>query len=102
MADGIFHLGLYQTVDKKKILNEDGNKNVRWRLISRALYDLAKDDLNLKSWSPKAYFKPQIRKLKSEMRAKLKLAKSKQERKNIRQQYIQKIKQLRQQFKSVK
>jgi len=57
VADGIFHLGLYKTVNKRKILNEDWNKNVRWRLISRSLYVMYKDDLNLKHWSKKAYYK---------------------------------------------
>jgi len=57
VADWIFHLWLFPTVNNKKILNEDGNKNVRWRLISRSLYALLKDDLNLKHWSKKAYYK---------------------------------------------
>jgi hypothetical protein len=35
VADWIFHLWLYKTKNRKKILNEDWNKNVRWRLISR-------------------------------------------------------------------
>ena len=46
-ADGLFHLGLHKTVNHKKILNEDGNKNVRWRLISKTLYFLLKEDLHL-------------------------------------------------------
>jgi len=57
VADWIFHLWLNKTVNQKKILNEDWNKNVRWRLISRSLYALLKDDLNLKYWSKKAYKK---------------------------------------------
>ena len=47
VVDGMFHLGLYKTVNKRKILNEDGNKNVRWRLINKTLNMLLKDDLNL-------------------------------------------------------
>ena len=47
IVDGVFHLGLYPTVNKRHILNEDGNKNVRWRLISRALDMCLKDYLNL-------------------------------------------------------
>jgi hypothetical protein len=50
VADWIFHLWLFKTKNKKKILNEDWNKNVRWRLISRSLYVMFKDDLNLKHW----------------------------------------------------
>jgi len=71
IADGIFHLGLYPTVNNHKILNEDGNKNVRWRLISRGLYVLLKDDLNLKSWSKRAYYKPLIRQAKAEKASKV-------------------------------
>jgi len=102
VADWIFHLWLYPTVDNKKILNEDWNKNVRWRLISRALYVLLKDDLKLKSWSPKAYYKPIIKKLKKEMKEKLSHTKSKVERKRIINTYKAKIKKLRKQMRSIK
>lgn len=47
VVDGVFHLGLYATVNKRRILNEDGKKNVRWRLISKALNMCLKDYLNL-------------------------------------------------------
>ena len=47
VVDGVFHLGLYQTVNKRRILNEDGNKNVRWRLINKALNMCLKDYLHL-------------------------------------------------------
>ena len=49
VVDWIFHLGLYPTVNQRRILNEDGNKNVRRRLISKALNMLLKDDFNLHS-----------------------------------------------------
>jgi len=47
IVDGVFHLGLFKTVSTRHILNEDGNRNVRWRLISRALDMCLKDELNL-------------------------------------------------------
>ena len=47
VIDGIFHLWLNKTVNKKRILNEDWNTNVRWRLINKALNYFLKDDLNL-------------------------------------------------------
>jgi len=106
IADGIFHLGLFQTVNNKRILNEDGNKNVRWRLISRGLYVLLKDDLNLKSWSKKAYYKPLIKQakkekkekiaqLKAERAKKLSQAKDKKEYRAIKKEYREKIGQVR-------
>jgi hypothetical protein len=62
---------LYPSVSTHKILNEDGNKNVRYRLIARGLYVLLKDDLNLKSWSKRAYYKPLIKQAKKEKWAKI-------------------------------
>jgi len=99
IADGIFHLGLYATVNNKKILNEDGNKNVRWRLISRGLYVLLKDDLNLKGWSKKSYYKPQIQSLKKERNAKVaevqKAGATKAEIRAVKNKYNAKIRELR-------
>jgi len=87
VADGIFHLGLYKTLDQKKILNEDWNRNVRWRLISRSLSDILKDDLNIKSWSPKAYYRAEVKKIRAEMLEKIKQVKTKKERKAIKAEY---------------
>jgi len=99
IADGIFHLGLYPTVNNHKILNEDGNKNVRWRLIARWLSTYLKEDLNLKSWSKRAYYKDQIKKLKKERNEKIKQLKeqwvSKQQIKQVKKEYKEKIKLLR-------
>ena len=103
IADGIFHLGLYPTVNNHKILNEDGNKNVRWRLISRWLSTYLKEDLNLKGWSKRAYYKDQIKKLKKERNAKIKQLKaqwaSKQQIKQVKTEYNKKIKQLRKEMR---
>jgi hypothetical protein len=84
-------------------LNEDGKKNVRWRLIARALYVLLKNDLHLKDWSPKRYYRSLIRKLRAEMRTKLKQAKTtKKEKRAIRKKYLSKIRKLRREMKKVK
>jgi len=106
IADGIFHLGLYPSVSTHKILNEDGNKNVRYRLIARGLYVLLKDDLNLKSWSKRAYYKPLIKQakkekwakiwaLKKERAEKLAQAKDRSEYRAIKAEYRKKIGQVR-------
>jgi len=106
ISDGIFHLGLYPSVSTHKILNEDGNKNVRYRLIARGLYVLLKDDLNLKSWSKKAYYKPlivqarqdkqaKIAELKAERAEKLAQAKDRTEYRAIKTEYREKIGQVR-------
>ena len=106
VADGIFHLWLYPTVDKKRILNEDWNKNVRWRLIARALSVFLKDDLNLKHWSKKAYYKAEIKRLRKQRNEKIaKLKKqgaSKKEILRVKKEYNQKIKELRRLMRSKK
>ena len=104
IADGVFHLGLNKTMNDKKILNEDGNKNVRWRLISRALYEMLKDDLHLKSWSKKSYYKPQIQSLKKERNTKVaemkKTGATKAEIRAVKNKYNAKIRELRKAMRS--
>jgi len=63
---------------------------------------MLKNDLKLKSWSPKAYYKPIIKKLKKEMKEKLAHTKLKSERKKIINMYKNKIKKIRKQMRSIK
>ena len=109
IADGIFHLWLYPTKDPKRILNEDGNKNVRWRLIARWLSVYLKKDLGIKSWSKKAWLKSQIKRLKKEREEKIKAlrkemllklskVKNKKEYRIIKAEYRKKIKEIKAEY----